>query len=246
MRYAISCILSLMTTEVFSQDITCDTITDFANTPCNKAVFKASTGKTYQVEFVDDDGEAGERGLESVNCLDSIFAGHARLEAKVTYVSADVEDFETVSALLKALDKEAVIRAKVKGHNNRVAAEKRNVRLLKDTYLFAFKKESDNDYHVIIGDHFDPKKATFFNAEISGLSKDNDKRFQAVRQAFEKQFIQVCNSAYAVFTAKPIKIQIEGSLFYDIDHVAGQIGPKGYKPLSTWEIHPISKIVFLK
>jgi hypothetical protein len=120
------------------------------------------------------------------------------------------------------------------------------VRLLKDTYLYAFKKESDNDYHVIIGDNIDPKKATYFNAEVSGLPVPVDKRFQTVRAAFEKQFVQVCNSNYAIFSANPIKITIEGSIFFDVDHKPGQIGPAGFQPLTTWEIHPISKITFLK
>jgi hypothetical protein len=244
MRYYLSFLILWIATDLVSQEIICDTITDFANPLCNKAVFKSATGATYEVEFVEEENR--ERGLESVNCLDSIFAGKARSKSKLTIVAASFEDFETVSALIKNLGKESIIRTKVAGHNNRISLEKRNVRLLKDTYLFAFKKESDNDYHVIIGDHKDPNKATFFNCEISGLANATDKRLGLVRQAFEKQFVQVCNSAYAVFAKNPIKIQIEGSLFYDVDHKAGQIGPKGFRPTTVWEIHPISKITFLK
>jgi hypothetical protein len=244
MKSFLSFLILWITTDLFSQEIVCDTITDFSNPLCNKAVFKSATGQTYEVEFLEE--ENIERGLESVNCLDSIFTGKARSKPKLTIVTASFEEFETVSALIKSLAKESIIRPKVAGNNNRISLEKRNVRLLKDTYLFAFKKESDNDYHVIIGDHKDPKKATFLNAEISGLANATDKRLRLVRQTFETQFVQVCNSAYAVFAKNPIKIQIEGSLFYDIDHKAGQIGPKGFRPTTTWEIHPISKITFLK
>lgn len=147
---------------------------------------------------------------------------------------------------VKALAKDAIVRAKLTSSSPRIAEEKHYVRLLKDTYLYAFKKESDNDYHVIIGDNKNVKKATFFNVEISGLPNSNNKTFTAVRAAFEKQFVQVCSSGYVIFAQNPIKIQIEGSTFFDVDHKPGQIGPVGFQPTTNWEIHPISKITFLQ
>ena len=236
-----------MSYAAFAQTEKCDTITHFNHQTCDKAIYKAPDGKCYKVEFQAEGMDFVENEAAILpNCVDSSFAGAARKAAKTAFVVAKTEDFKTVSALIKALPKDAVIRTKVNSNSNRVADEKRNVRLQTDTYLFAFKKESDNDYHVIIGDNKDPKKATFFNAEISGLPKTSTKTFQAVRTAFEKQFVDVCSNRYVVFTANPIKIQIEGSVFFDVDHSPGQVGPAGFQPLTTWEIHPISKITFVK
>ena len=248
MRTLTFTIFILATPWVLAQKINCDTITNFSNVACDKAVYKAPDGKHYKVQFMDEtnaEKDFMEAGLLA-NCLDSTFAGTARKGAKTSFSTAKIEDFLTVSALIKALPKDAVIRAKVNSNSKRVVDENRNVRLTKDTYLFAFKKESDNDYHVIIGDNKDVKKATFFNVEISGLATTTNKQIQAVRLAFEKQFVNVCSDRYGVFSANPIKIQIEGSVFFDVDHKPGQIGPVGLQPATTWEIHPISKITFLK
>ena len=233
---------------LFSQQVSCDTITNLSNPNCKEAVYKTPNGKFYKVKFVDDpfDNVQAENVLAISNCLDSTFAGTARKAAKTSIVNAKIEDFATVSAHLKALAKDAIVRAKLTSSSLRIAEEKHYVRLLKDTYLYAFKKESDNDYHVIIGDNKNVKKATFFNVEISGLSNANVKTFTAVRAAFEKQFVRVCSSGYVIFAQNPIKIQIEGSTFFDVDHKPGQIGPVGFQPATNWEIHPISKITFLQ
>ena len=233
---------------LFSQQVSCDTITNLSNPNCKEAVYKTPNGKFYKVKFVDDpfDNAASEDVMKVANCLDSTFAGTARKAAKTSIVNAKIEDFATVSALLKALAKDATVRAKLTSSSPRIAEEKHYVRLLKDTYLYAFKKEGDNDYHLIIGDHKDRKKATFFNVEISGLPNSNNKTFTTVRATFEKQFVQVCSSGYVVFAQNPIKIQIEGSTFFDVDHKPGQIGPVGFQPATNWEIHPISKITFLQ
>ena len=230
-----------------AQQIHRDTIYNFTNPPSDKVIFQSPKGKFYKVNFMAEAGKyIDAEEMLAVTCGDSTFAGSARKAAKTSIVTAKTEDLATVSAMIKTLPTDAVMRTKVTSSSPRVTAEKRNVRLLKDTYIYAFKKESDNDYHVIIGDNIDPKKATYFNTEVSGLPVPIDKRFQDVRAAFEKQFVQVCNSNYAVFSANPVKIAIEGSIFFDVDHKPGQIGPPGFQPLTTWEIHPITKITFLK
>ncbi len=230
----------------FSQKNRLDTLTDLNNPTCIEGVYKMPDGKYYKVKFVNDPfNELGTEGILTANCADSTFAGQARKGAKTSVVVAKTEDFNTVSALFKALAKDAVVRPKLTSRSSRIAEENHNVRFLKDTYLFAFKKENDNDYHVIIGDNINPKKATFLNIEVSGLSGSN-KQITAVRRAFEKQFVNVCSSSYIVFAANPVKIQVEGSTFFDVDHKPGQIGPVGFQPASSWEIHPITKIVFLK
>ncbi len=249
MKYLVLTLLLLSFFSVTAQNIQRDTITDFSNTPPDKVIFKSPKGKFYKVDFIKEAGHSFEPEYNTGlihNCSDSTFAGSARKAAKTSIVTAKTENFVTVSALIRGLPKDAVIRPKLTSNSKRIALENRNVRLLKDTYLYAFKKESDNDYHIIIGDNIDPKKATYFNCEISGLPVPINKVFQTVRKTFEKQFVQVCNSSYAVFSANPIKIAIEGSIFFDVDHLPGQIGPIGFQPATTWEIHPITKITFLK
>lgn len=231
---------------LFSQAVKWDTITNLSNPNYKQAVYKSPDGKFYKIKFADDpfNDARPEDIITSANCLDSTFAGTARKIAKTSVVKAPIEDFATVSALLKALASDAVVRPKLKSNSLRIAEEKHYVRLMKDTYLYAFKKESDNDYHLIIGDHKDRRKATFFNIEISGLA--TDKTFSVVRAVFEKRFIQVCSMGYIAFAQNPIKIQVEGSTFFDVDHKPGQIGPAGFQPATNWEIHPISKITFLQ
>ena len=43
----------------------------------------------------------------------------------------------------------------------------------------------------------------------------------------------------------PIHVTLTGSLFFDVDHKAGTVGPAGLKPATAWEIHPVSDIAFL-
>jgi hypothetical protein len=162
---------------------------------------------------------------------------------KTTLVTAPVEDFATISDLLKTLAKDGVIRPKLSSTKPRIAEEKRRIRLLQDTYIYAFKKEPDNDYHLIIGDHKSMSKATFFNIELSGLATNST--LSAVREVFEKRFVNACTSSYIIFSQNPIKIQIEGSLFFDFDHNPGEVGPTGFRPATCWELHPLSKLVFL-
>ena len=230
----------------FSQKVHLDTLTQLNNPSTKEAVYQTPEGYLYKVKFMNDPfSEVATEGILSNNCADSTFAGQARKGAKTSIVGTKTEDFATVSALLNALAKDAVVRSKLTSRSARIAEENHNVRFLKDTYLFAFKKESDNDYHIIIGDNKSAKKATLLNVEVSGLSGSN-KQISNVRKAFERQFVNVCSSSYMVFAANPIKIQIEGSTFFDVDHKPGQIGPVGFQPKTSWEIHPISKIVFLK
>ena len=107
------------------------------------------------------------------------------------------------------------------------------------------KRESDNDYHMIIGDQ---SASQFFNIEISGLppsSSPASSQLKAARKAVDQYFGKpVCNSGYHVFSPG-IKIQVTGSTFFDIDHPAGAVGPNGFKPKTAWEIHPVTSITFL-
>jgi hypothetical protein len=113
-------------------------------------------------------------------------------------------------------------------------------------FLYASTKESDNDFHCIIGTA-PGKPPQFVNVEVSGLPVSGPARvpLKAVRDAFIEFFGDDLpgSSGYTKFKT-PIKVQITGSIFFDIDHKAGVVGPVGFRPKTAWEIHPVSEIVF--
>ncbi len=87
--------------------------------------------------------------------------------------------------------------------------------------------------------------------EISGLplSGPNREKLRAPRDAF-KDFARISygsgsfdKAGYLRFD-RPTPVTITGSLFYDIDHQPGVVGPVGWRPRTTWEVHPITEIVF--
>ena len=49
----------------------------------------------------------------------------------------------------------------------RVDAENRNVRVT--GFIYAFKKEDDNDYHIILGDPLGTDPPVYLNVEVSGI-----------------------------------------------------------------------------
>ena len=68
----------------------------------------------------------------------------------------------------------------------------------------------------------------------------------AVRTYLKNYFgSTLCTSTgYTKFTpAIRVKL-LKGSLFFDIDHTAGTVGPTGLRPNTAWEMHPIQAISF--
>jgi len=111
---------------------------------------------------------------------------------------------------------------------------------------FAIKLESgkhgDNDFHVILGTSAS-SGAKFLNVEVSGVPSSGDPT--AFREA-RRQLLKVIGnqSLHSSFTrfSKPLKVKVTGSLYFDADHVAGQVGPAYAKPKTVWEIHPVTSI----
>jgi hypothetical protein len=228
---------------------TLDTLTQLNQLTQPKAYYKAPNGKVYKIKIVKADWVDGEDNLSrdpllSQNCLDSLYSGQDRDSAKTSVVKSVAINVPTVSDLIRALPKDSIMRKKVTKTSKRLPEEKKNVRLMKDTYLFAFAKEDDGDYHLIIGDHPKAEKATFLNVEISGLPINTSQPITQVRRTFDARFLALCSSDYVVFDM-PLRIEIQGSLFFDISHSVGQVGPPKMKPKTNWEIHPVSKIIFI-
>ncbi len=185
------------------------------------------------------------------------FAGSDRKAAKLSISTAKIEKFKDVKDLIASLAPESKMKAHkpkitTASTSGRVKEEDRNIHV--DAFIYAASREADNDFHLIVGR--DPKvaPAMYITMELSGLPPAGSpslSTLQAARDAF-KQFFdnnaggQLPGTTYD-FYDPPLKVTIEGSLFFDITHATGpRPGPaslKGSMPV-IWEVHPISQIVF--
>jgi hypothetical protein len=220
-------------------------------------LLQGHSGKTYRA-LPTSETEIGESsGVEfGVSCTkwgDSgpdVFDGCARRAAKTTMLTLDEaspESFTDVSALRATLKEDSAMI-----HHNppiahdaeseRVDEELKNVAV--DAYLFAVAKESDRDFHIIVGDQGCNDQACFMNAEVSALPKSTDDldAFLSVRQSLIDMFGEEPVTTYWQIDP-PAPVHIEGTLFYDIDHRPGGVGPSWAKPDTSWEIHPIRQLV---
>src|SRR5207249_1238839 len=87
------------------------------------------------------------------------------------------------------------------------------------------------------------------NVEVSGLPGSSSRDF-ATLKALRNKFLAFFDGSdpgtsrgYDKFDP-PIPVTLTGSLFFDVDHRAGAVGPAGLKPDSAWEIHPLTDITF--
>jgi hypothetical protein len=185
---------------------------------------------------------------------DDTFNGTDRMIPKTTIVvDAKVEEFATVAALVNNLlsnfpDKDMKSMGIEKSTDTRKKPENRNVSVT--GFIHAFKKEGDNDYHVILGDGPNAKTKVYLNVEVSGIpvggTAANRKRLIAVREQFKAAF-KLGRTGPDSYKRphEPIPVRISGSLFWDVDHKPGEVGPDDLKPKSSWEIHPVSELEFL-
>lgn len=181
----------------------------------------------------------------------STFAGNDRKAAKISIANAPTEQYDLRQLIQELGSTESTMLnysppISKAAYSGRVPEERRNV--VVEGYIHFVKAESDNDYHVIFGSDRDVDTSLFLNVEISGLPSSSSSSFSkmnTVRSAFEAMYAsQLSGGKYTWF--EPIKVRITGSLFFDIDHSAGVVGPTNYRPKTAWEIHPVSKIEFLE
>ena len=125
----------------------------------------------------------------------------------------------------------------------RYEEEMQNVEI-SECWIYFTKIEDDNDFHIIIGSTQNSSTAKFFNIEVSGLpTKGSDiEQIRETRDYFISNF-PVLES----YNKKPLmkKVKIKGSIMFDGDHTAGQIGTQYAKPKTVWEIHPVYSIEIL-
>jgi len=185
----------------------------------------------------------------SSDALKARFRGTDRKGAKTSIAPGSTQTFETLVPLVASLpaDEEMLNHSPAIERNTQTRAteEQRNVRV--NAWIYAMKYEADQDWHMIIGT--DPSAsgtATFFNAEISGLPPATADSFATLRDARNSLGTLLDNNlpgstGYRKFN-EPIAITLEGSLFFDVDHQAGVVGPTNMRPQTAWEIHPVTKL----
>jgi hypothetical protein len=180
---------------------------------------------------------------------DDFYCGVDRASCKTSLNASEYESFSDLKSFLNSLpsdDHMTSLKISRESGSPRVTEELRNISI-KKTYIYAIKHEPDKDYHIIIGDS---AGANFFNVEITGLPDEGQQDFNAllnVRLAVKTFFDhRVRISEKYNKPDPPIPVSISGSLFYDVDHAPGIVGPAGLRPKTSWEIHPVSKIEFLK
>jgi hypothetical protein len=247
-----------------------DTVTGF-NAPLISGthMFKTPKGNfiLFDVSNEDDSltSKASEKNVESKTktnseCEGPDFDGSYRKIVKYTPSKKSLEIIDDAGLFFTQL---ASTQTEMCNKRNslpvasRSIKENRNVQF-KTVYLYTFKRQSDEDYHVIFGTTNNISTAKFFNAEISGLSPVGtygyDKLLK-VRTDFETYFHvnNTCRNSYYKndFRKHPIKICLSGSLFYDGEHCKHyqDNGPQNWKTMEVkvaWEIHPITGIEFLE
>jgi len=176
------------------------------------------------------------------------FAGLSRRNAKTSVSGGSMATFSRLNDLLDSLPSDSTMRSPSAGiargaDSDRVQVENKNVTV--DAWLYAASYEDDNDFHLIIGNR--ARAGTrFMNVEVSGIPlsgmPDRDV-LMTVRDQFEDVFDGVPGDAY-MFADPPIPVRVSGSLFFDIDHAAGGVGPGSLRNRirTAWEIHPITNI----
>ena len=121
--------------------------------------------------------------------------------------------------------------------------EQRNVTLV--AYLVATKKETDNDFHMILATTADGA-GPYLTAEVSGLPRMGTAADKATLTAARQQYRVVMAGLVPGKNYKlvdpPLPITVTGSLFYDMDHLPGVVGTGSFKPDTSWEIHPVTSI----
>lgn len=181
------------------------------------------------------------------------FAGTARKIAKLSIASGPVKAFKDLKALVDSLTPDSkMLKHKPKitddAKSDRVAEEKFNVRV--SAFLYAASRETDNDFHLIVGT--DPKgpKLTCMTMEVSGLPPKSATSFAKLEQA-RNSFKQLVDNklpgAGYHFYRPPIPITIGGSLFFDVTHAkGGHPGPADLRPHipTIFEVHPVTELAF--
>ncbi|HKC79647.1 MAG TPA: hypothetical protein VKB91_00520 [Gemmatimonadaceae bacterium] len=179
------------------------------------------------------------------------FTGSDRKAAKISVSKKKVVKVNDLKDLIGSLASESAMTAQHISKDKtsgRVPDEDRNVRVT--AWLYAASREKDNDFHLIIGRDPSSAKAMYMTMEISGLPAKTASSFKAikkVRDAYSTFFSGNLPGTGYDFPDPPVKLEIGGSLFFDVTHLkGGRPGPKDLRPdiPTIWEIHPVTFLKF--
>lgn len=216
--------------------------------------------KGNQFEFMvagdNDVAEDFEEDGDNRPCDNTVFDGRTRVKVKTTAARSEVGIGVNARQLFEGLINARQHESLTFPENSREVIEQRNVEF-KRVYIYAFSRQSDEDYHLVLGTGPTVASSFFFNAEISGPPPEaNSFGRQSIlkaRRDFEAWFRigGQCRTGYRNndWRRTPVPVLIRGSLFYDSEHggAAHRLGPQswdGIKISSAWEIHPITQIIF--
>jgi hypothetical protein len=222
-----------------------------------------------EIEEVSDDSEGGEITFHLVSyrlgtvrsaharaaTQSDVFKGKFRLEAKTSYATRKNEKLTHVDTLMRSLptDKQMTrqhyeLVTKDRNHQNherRIDLETRNVTV--KAWLYWVGHQTDNDYHLILGDTSELTSDTvFMNAEVSGLppTRPTQQPFVGLRGKLRQLLADNTYKKGAFIT--PVPMRITGSLLWDGEHRnPHNVGPKkpvDIRPKKAWEIHPIRNL----
>jgi hypothetical protein len=220
-------------------------------------------GKTHRAIPTVERGESEEREVRARSPFAASamagdgehFAGTARKAAKTSFSGGRPRSFDSPGAVLDSIlkgtspaDNDSEMRAKLNSNSPRAPEERRNA--IVTAFLYATKKEADNDFHLLLGDAPEGGDGRFLTAEVSGLPVPDDRRtpaFRQVRDQYKAFFAAIGlpppGDRYVRFDP-PVPVTVAGSLFFDVDHLPGQVRSGPDVPETVWEIHPVSHLDF--
>jgi hypothetical protein len=248
-----------------------DTLTSLAaDLPAGDYIFKTIKGGHILMSVsTEEDTLSLAKGLvphtiealaDKQTCNTDVFEGSERATVKTTKSRAPLETNVDAAKLFKALaqtEKNDCANRSTFRDTQRKPVENRNVKL-NTVYLYTFKRQADEDYHLVVGSTASLATAYFFNVEISGeppAGVNGRTEIVQARADFEHYFgiEEACARTYYAkdFRKDPIPVRITGSLFFDAHHCTTfrASGPQKWTDIvlqTAWEIHPITAIEFLK
>lgn len=188
---------------------------------------------------------------KTMKAAGNTFKGTDRKAAKLSVSKKKVKKMTDLKDVIDGLPSESsmldqhISKDKKSG---RVPDEDRNVRVT--AWLYAASREGDNDFHLIIGR--DPSLANqmYMTMEVSGLPTKTAPSYKAIkkaRDAYTTFFKDNLPGTGYDFPDPPVKLEIGGSLFFDVTHATGgRPGPKTLRPHMPviWEVHPVTFLEF--
>lgn len=222
-----------------------DTITKLVQMAGDSAIWKHHGLYTLVViEDNDDETAMTSKSAQSPGCQPD-FTGKLRSAAKLSFATTANQTYSSMRAMQATLKPDSFMqRIGLTSTSARKVVENRNISIT-TAFLYGIARESDDDFHLIVGDS---GGVNLLNCEISGLPIPSAKAYPAIKKV--RNYVinymggNFCSSTGYRLFYPPLPITISGSLFYDVDHLPGSIGPLKFRPLTSWEIHPIKGIHF--